>query len=75
MSVPAENPPYSKLEQSSLIEANSSKWRMNDYNPEMGMTKHKVENGMQHKKQQQAERQSISASCVRLRKITYPLKR
>lgn len=48
MSVPAENPPYSKLQQSSLIEANFSKCRMNDYNLEMGMTKHKV--GMQHKK-------------------------
>lgn len=73
MSVPAENPPYSKLQQSSLIEANFSKCRMNDYNLEMGMTKHKV--GMQHKKQQQAEKQSISASCARLRKINYPLKR
>lgn len=37
---------------------------MNNYKLEMGMTKHKAENWMQHKKRQQAEKRSISVCGV-----------
>lgn len=55
MSILAENPLLSKLEQLSL--AKPDFLQVHNYELEMGMTKHKVGNWMQHKKHQQAEKQ------------------